>query len=218
MIGWAQIGGEEASATISEEMEHTLALTRKFLEGMGIEEKQVESIIEAHSETVNGLKADRDKYKEQAAKVPDLQKQLEEAQAASNGEDEWQQKYEDEHQAFEDFKAQIQTERADAEKAQAYRGMLMAAGIDPKRIDAIMRVTDLSEVEMEDGKLKDSDKLQESAKEEWSDFVLKTHVEGSKPETPPSTSRGGAEGADPEVIKRIQARHERLYGKADEKE
>ena len=196
-----------------------MALTRKFLEGMGIEDKQVESIIEAHSDTVNGLKAERDKYKEQAAKVPDLQKQLEEAQAASNGEDEWQQKYNDEHQAFEDFKAQIQTERADAEKAQAYRGMLMAAGIDPKRIDAIMRVTDLSEVEMgEDGKLKEAGKLEEAAKEEWADFVIKTITKGSNPATPPETKEKMPEGADPEIAKRMQERHERMFGKTEAKE
>ena len=193
-------------------METTLALTRKFLEGMGIEEKQVESIIEAHSDTVNGLKADRDKYKEQAAKVPDLQKQLEDAQAASNGDDEWEQKYHDEQQAFEDFKAQIQTERADAEKAQAYRGMLMAAGIDPKRIDAIMKVTDLSEVEMEDGKLKDQGKLEESAKEEWADFVLKQFTKGSNPATPPEPKGKVPEGADPEIARRMQERHERMFG------
>ena len=193
-----------------------MALTRKFLEGMGIEDKQVESIIEAHSETVNGLKADRDKYKEQAAKVPDLQKQLEEAQAASNGEDEWEQKYNKEHQAFEDFKAQVATEKADAEKAQAYRGMLMAAGIDPKRIDAIMRVTDLSEVEMEDGKLKEAGKLEEAAKHEWADFVIKTITKGSNPATPPENKGNVPEGADPEVVKRIKERHERLYGKAED--
>lgn len=198
-------------------MEHALSLTRKFLEGMGIDDKQVESIIEAHSETVNGLKADRDKYKEQAGKVADLQKQLEEAQAASNG-DEWEQKYNDEHQAFEDFKAQIQTERADAEKAQAYRGMLMAAGIDPKRIDAIMKVTDLSEVEMEDGKLKDQGKLEESAKEEWADFVLKQFTKGSNPATPPENKDKIPEGADPEIAKRMQERHERMFGKTDTKE
>ena len=199
-------------------MGNTLALTRKLLEGMGIEDKAIESIIEAHSETVNGLKADRDKYKEQAAKVPDLQKQLEEAQAASNGEDEWEQKFNDEHQAFEDFKAQIQTERADAEKAQAYRGMLMAAGIDPKRIDAIMRVTDLSEVEMEDGKLKEAGKLEEAAKEEWADFVLKQFTKGSNPATPPAHKEDVPEGADPEIAKRMQERHERMFGKTENKE
>ena len=197
-------------------MEHTLALTRKFLEGMGIEEKQVESIIEAHSETVNGLKADRDKYKEQAQRVPDLQKKLEEAEAASGSGDEWQQKYEDEHQAFEDYKAQVETEKAEADKAQAYRGMLMAAGIDPKRIDAIMRVTDLRQVEMEDGKLKDTEKLQESAKQEWSDFVVKSSTQGSNPATPPTKPSPNVEGGDPEVARRMQERYERRYGKAPE--
>ena len=184
---------------------------------MGIEDKAIESIIEAHSDTVNGLKADRDKYKEQAQKVPDLQKQLEEAQAASNG-DEWEQKYNEEHQAFEDFKAQIEVERADAEKAQAYRGMLMAAGIDPKRIDAIMRVTDLSQVEMgEGGKLKDSGELEKKAQEEWADFVVKTVRKGSDPANPPKPN-GGVEGADPDVAKRMQERNERLFGKTEPKE
>lgn len=185
---------------------------------MGIEDKAIESIIEAHSETVNGLKAERDKYKEQAEKVPDLQRQLEEAQAAGNGSDEWEQKYNEEHQAFEDFKAQVATEKADAEKAQAYRGMLMAAGIDPKRIDAIMRVTDLSGVEMEDGKLKEAGKLEEAAKEEWADFVVKTFTKGSNPATPPEHKDNVPEGADPEIARRMQERHERMFGKTDTKE
>lgn len=197
-------------------MGNTLALTRKLLEGMGIEDKAIESIIEAHSETVNGLKADRDKYKEQAQKVPDLQKKLEEAEAASGSGDEWQQKYQDEHQAFEDFKVQVATEKAEADKAQAYRGMLMAAGIDPKRIDAIMRVTDLSQVEVEDGKLKDTEKLQESAKQEWSDFVVKSNTQGSNPATPPTKPSANVEGGDPEVARRMQERYERRYGKAPE--
>lgn len=216
MLGCALIGSEEASAAISEEMESTLALTRKLLEGMGIEDKAIESIIEAHSETVNGLKADRDKYKEQAQRVPDLQKQLEEAKSAAGSESDWEQKYEDEHQAFEDYKVQVATEKAEADKAQAYRGMLMAAGIDPKRIDAIMRVTDLSQVEMEDGKLKDTEKLQESAKQEWADFVVKSNTHGSNPANPPTNPSPNVEGGDPEVARRMQERYERRYGKAPE--
>jgi chromosome segregation ATPase len=48
---------------------------------MGIEDKQIETIIEAHSDTVTALKTERDRYKEAAERVPDLQKQLEEAKA-----------------------------------------------------------------------------------------------------------------------------------------
>lgn len=193
-----------------------MALTVKLLKGMGIDEDKIEAIIAAHTETTEGLKSERDTYKKQAEQVPDLQKKLEEAEAASGSGDEWEQKYQDEHQAFEDFKAQVATEKAEADKAQAYRGMLMAAGIDPKRIDAIMRVTDLSQVEMEDGKLKDTEKLQESAKQEWSDFVVKSNTQGSNPATPPTKPSPNVEGADPEVVKRIQARHERLFGKTED--
>lgn len=192
-----------------------MALTRKLLEGMGIEEKQVETIIEAHSETVTALKAERDKAREQAEKVPELQKQLEEAQAASKGDGEWEKRYNEEHQALEDFKAQVEAERTEAEKAQAYRNMLAKAGVDPKRVDAIMRVTDLSGVEMEDGKLKDEDKLEESAKDEWSAFIVKTRQVGSEPATPPQ-STAGAEGADPGIAKMLRERHERLYGKSED--
>lgn len=194
-----------------------MALTRRLLEGMGIEDKQIETIIEAHTETVNGLKADRDKYKELAEKVPDLQKQLEDAKASGSNDDGWQQKYEDEHKAFEDFKTEVDTERANAAKAKAYRRMLGDAGIDPKRLDAIMRLTDLSNVEMEDGALKDVEKLQEAAKQEWADFVVKTRTQGSDPENPPKAS-GGVEGADPAIAKRLQERHERLYGKSNTEE
>lgn len=190
-----------------------MALTRKLLEGMGIEEKQIETIIEAHAETVNGLKAEREKLREQAEKVPDLQKQLEEAKAAATDHDGWKQKYSEAKKAYDDFKASVDAEKAEAAKAKAYRAMLEKADIDPKRIDAIMRVTDLSKVEMDGDGLKESDKLAEAAKAEWADFVIKTKTQHAEPENPPKGT-GGADGADPAVAKRLQERHERLYGKA----
>lgn len=208
-------GAKERPRTDSEEMERKLALTRKLLEGMGIEEKQVETIIEAHSETVNALKAEMDKHKEQADKVPDLQRQLEEAKANAESGGDWEKKFNDEHEAFENFKAKVDADKAEQAKAKAYREMLVGANIDPKRIDAIMRVTDLSGVEMEDGKLKDAEELAKSAKEEWSDFVLKQRTEGAGTETPPENN-GGADGGDPEVAERMQERHDRLFGKTEE--
>lgn len=184
---------------------------------MGIEEGQIETIIEAHTETVNGLKAERDKYKEQAEKVPDLQEQLEAANEALSESEDWKAKYEGEKKALRDFQAKVDGEKAAAAKAKAYRDMLRAANIDPKRIDAIMRVTDLSKVEMEDGKLKDGDKLSETAKAEWADFVVKTRTDPSDPATPPKGTKT-VDGADPEITKRMQARHERLYGKTNSEE
>jgi hypothetical protein len=53
-----------------------MALTRKFLKAMGIEEEKIEQIIDAHTETVNALKEERDNFKADAEKLPNVQKQL----------------------------------------------------------------------------------------------------------------------------------------------
>ena len=184
---------------------------------MGIEDRQIETIIEAHSDTVNGLKAERDRYKGVAEQVPDLQRQLEDATAKLHEADDWKARYEGEKKALKDFQAKVDGERAEAAKAKAYRDMLKKAGIDPKRIDTIMRVTDLAKVEMDGDGLKDADALAESAKTEWSDFVVKTKTDVDTPATPPKGVKS-VEGADPEVVQRIKARHEAKYGKSADSE
>lgn len=211
----AETGGEKPSTQDSEEMEKELALTVKLLKGMGIEESQIETIIEAHTDTVNGLKADRDKYREQAEDVPTLQRKLEEAEARLQESEDWKAKYDGEHKALKDFQAKVDGERAAAAKAKAYRDMLKEAGVDPKRLDTIMRVTDLSRVEMEDGKLKEGEKLAEAAKTEWADFILKKKTDTPNPATPPKGIKT-VDGADPDIAKRMQERHDRLYGKSEE--
>ena len=211
------VGGEEASTGESlRRSGEQMALTRKLLEGMGIDDRQAQAILDAHDETISGLKAARDKFKEQAEKVPDLQRQLEEAEARLSDAEDWKAKYEGEHKALRDYQAQVSNEKAEAAKAKAYRDMLEAAGIDPNRIKTVMRVTDLSQVQLDDdGKLKDGEALAERARVEWSDFVLKTKQQGSNPATPPKRSND-VDGADPEIAKRMQERHDRLYGKNSE--
>lgn len=198
-------------------MEHTLALTRKLLEGMGIEDKQIETIIEAHSETVTALKAERDKAREEAKAVPDLQRQLEESKEAAKGGNDWQAKYDEEHKAFEAYKAGIESDRKAAELAGAYRKQVLGeAGIADKYLDDVMGVTKLDGIELDDdGKVKDADKLREAAKKKWASFVVKKRIENDDPANPPANG-GGDNGGDPEIAKMLQERHERRFGKATE--
>ena len=58
-----------------------MALTRRALKAMGIEDEKIDEIINMHTETVDGLKADVAKYKADAETLPGIQKQLEKAQA-----------------------------------------------------------------------------------------------------------------------------------------
>ena len=62
-----------------------LALTRKMLKAMGIEDEKIDQIIEEHVESIDGLKAERDRYKTGAEEAEGLRKQLEEAKAAGEG-------------------------------------------------------------------------------------------------------------------------------------
>lgn len=202
-----------------------MALTRKLLEGMGLEDKQVESIIDAHSETVDGLKAERDKEREradalkkQAEEVPELQKKLEEAEAAAQSND-WQEKYDAEHKAFEDFKSKVEGEKAAAAKAKAYREQVLAkAGIGAEYIDDVMGVTKLDDVKVgEDGAIEGAEELASKAKEKWASFVVKHKTKGSDPATPPKGANL-PEGADPAVEKRMAERHARMFGTTETKE
>jgi DNA repair ATPase RecN len=139
-------------------------LTRKMLSAMGIEPEKVDEIINAHVETVNGLKEEIDKYKADSQRLETVQKELDALQK-SGEKSPYKVKYEaaieerDEiKQEFEKYKTGIAEKETLARKQDAYRNLLREVGISEKRIDAIMRVSNFDSLELaEDGGLKDSD-------------------------------------------------------------
>ena len=96
-----------------------MALTRKLLKGMGLTDEQVDTIIEAHTDTVDGLKADVSKYKSDAEKLPGVQKQLDDLKAAGDGG--YKEKYEKEHSDFEAYKSGVTAKESKAAKEKAVR-------------------------------------------------------------------------------------------------
>lgn len=163
-----------------------MALTRKLLKGMGLTEEQVDTIIEAHTETVDGLKKDINEYKGAAEKLPTVQKELDDLKAAGDGG--YKEKYENEHKAFEDFKkAQSEKETKQA-KENAYSAFLKTVGVSEKRIPSIIKVTDLNSVELEGDAVKDAETLAESVKAEWADFIEVSNTNGVSTQTPPANN------------------------------
>ena len=65
-----------------------MSLTRKLLSTMGLNEDQVEQIIEAHTETVNAIKEERDNFKAEAEKLPGVQKELDKLKKAVENKEE----------------------------------------------------------------------------------------------------------------------------------
>ena len=72
-----------------------MALTRRSLKAMGIEDEKIDEIIAAHAETVDALKEQRDNYKAQADELAEVQQKLDEANETikANGSDAWKVKY-----------------------------------------------------------------------------------------------------------------------------
>ena len=172
-----------------------LALTRRALKAMGIEEEKIDEIIAMHSETVDGLKTEISKYKADAATLPDIQKQLEKAQAdlEAGKKDSWKVKYEAIKEEFEGYKTEQTKKESHAAKEKAYRALLQEAGVSEKRLDSVLKVSDIDSVELDEkGTIKGADKLTESIKSEWADFITTTETRGANTSNPPANNNGSA--------------------------
>lgn len=169
-----------------------MALTRRSLKAMGIEDEKIDEIISAHAETVDALKEQRDNYKAQAEELEKVQQKLDEANETikANGSDAWKVKYDAIKEEYDNYKSEISARETTRAKQAAYREVLKAAGVSDKRIDSIVRVSDIDSVELdESGKIKEADKLTESIKNEWADFIVSTNTKGADTATPPTTSK-----------------------------
>ena len=172
-----------------------MALTRKLLKGMGLTDEQVDTIIEAHTDTVDGLRADVATYKADAEALPEVQKQLEKAQAdlEAGKKDSWKVKYEAIKEDFDGYKTEQTKKESHAAKEKAYRALLQEAGVSEKRLESVLRVSDVDSVELDDkGAIKGADKLTESIKSEWADFITTTQTRGAQTSNPPANNNGGA--------------------------
>lgn len=170
-----------------------MALTRKMLKAFGIEDEKIEQIIEAHAETVDALKQQRDDAQAKADSVPELEKQLaaakEAAEAAAS--DETGAKLKSVTEQFEAYKAEVAAKEAKEAARMLYREQLEAAGISGKHVNSIVKATDLAQFEVKDGAFASPEKVQEAIKAEWSDFIVTNTTVGADVAHPPA-SGGGA--------------------------
>ena len=171
-----------------------MSLTRNWLSALGIEADKVEEIIKGHAETVDGLKDELEKYKADAKKLPEVTAELEKLKEAVKNDrtDELQKKYDKLKAEFDEYKSDVKGKEVQATKSKAYRSLLKEVGVSEKRIDSIMKVTDLSTIDFDDdNKIVDAEKVTESIKNEWSDFIPVIEKKGVKVATPPANNGGG---------------------------
>ena len=191
-----------------------MALTRKFLSAMGIDADKIDEIINAHAETVDGLKEEMATLKADAEKLADVEKKLETANAKIaefSKEDSYKVKYEAKKEEFEKYKKDIEAEKEKGNKTNAFKELLKSIGISDKRIESVMKVSSatIDDLVIEDGKIKDADKLKASLKTEWEDFIVTDGgKEGADVSNPPENN-GGNKAKSMDEISQIKDTTER---------
>lgn len=192
-----------------------MSLTRRFLTALGIENDKIEEIITAHTEVTSSLKEERDKYKAEAEKLPEVQKELDDLKANTPDNSEELEKLKADYAKLqkesEDFKNAIEAKEARTKKETAFKELLKKTGVSEKRLDTIVKVSDIDGLELdENGAIKDSDKMVESIKNEWSDFIVSVDVGGAKPANPPSNNGGSETQSRASAL--FQKHSQELYG------
>lgn len=172
-----------------------MALTRKFLTAMGVDAEKIDEIINAHTETVDALKEERDKYKADADALPAIQKELDDLKQAAekNKDNPYKAQYEELKSEFDAYKADIEKKQTLQNKTDAYKALLQEAKISDKRLASILKVSqdDIDKIEFDaEGKVKDSDKIVKAITEEWADFVVTEGTKGADKNNPPASSGG----------------------------
>lgn len=191
-----------------------MALTRKFLSALGIDADKVDEIINAHAETVDGLKEQVKQFKEDAEKLPTVQKELDELKAAKDSGDSFEIKYKAIKEEFDSYKKDVEQKETNNKKEAAYRALLKEVGISDKRLDAVMKVTSLDKLKLDkDGSLEGSADLKKSIQDEWSDFIVTDGKKGADTPTPPSGN--GKSYKDKKEIMAIKDAAERQQAIAD---
>ena len=197
-----------------------MAVTRKLLRALGIEEEKAEQIFDAHTETVNEIKAERDRYKEDAEKLPGVQKELDDLREAAeqNADNPYKAQYEAVKKQFDDYKAEVAAQQVKASKQAAYRKLLKENGISDKFIDPIMKVTDVDALELDDkGQFKNEEDLKKNITEQWDGFSVKEETHGAQQYNPPGSGGGAAGGSATKSRAAILAEqyNASLYGAAN---
>ena len=153
-----------------------MALTRKLLKGMGLTDEQVDTIIEAHTDTVDGLKADVSKYKADAEKLPTIQKELDDLKA--KGDDGWKDKHDNVQKQFDDYKADVEARESRAAKEKAAKAYFESKNIESSNINLALRssAAEIDNLELDGEKIKDTKALDDLIAGDLSTLVGKPKV------------------------------------------
>lgn len=157
-----------------------------------IDASKIGDVVKAINNAVGKEFVDKKRYNEKLTEIDTLKGEKQNAEDKATGAEKWKTKYEALKEDFDTYKKDVSAKETKATRENAYRALLKEAGVSEKRIDKVLKVSDIDDLEMgEDGKFKDADKLIKDIKEEWSDFIVSSGTKGATVTTPPANVNGG---------------------------
>lgn len=178
-----------------------MAMTRKGLKAMGLTDEQIDSIIEMHTETVDGLKDKLKAAEDKAGKLDGVQKELDDLKADKG--DNYKAKYDKEHADFEAYKKGVTEKEAKAAKEAAVKAFFEGKNITGANLAIAMRGArdEIASVELDGDKIKDTAALDALVNGEFAGLVVSTQRQGVN--TPnPQSNLGGAKLTKADIYKR----------------
>lgn len=177
-----------------------MAMTRKSLKAMGLTDEQIDSIIEMHTETVDGLKDKLKTAEDKASKLDDVQKELDGLKANSG--DDYKAKYEKEHKDFEAYKKGVTEKETKAAKEKAVKAYFEGKNITGANLDIAMRgaSAEIAGVELDGDKIKDTAALDALVGGTFAGLVVSKTVQGAQTANPPANN-GGSTMTKSDILK-----------------
>lgn len=154
-----------------------------------IPSEAIAKLIKAISTVVGNEFVEKTRYKAKLEEIDTLKSEKQTAEDSATTAEKWKTKYQALKDDFDAYKSDQTAKETRSAKESAYRELLKAAGITEKRIASILKVSDIDSVELDDkGAIKGADKLVDSIKTEWADFIPATTTQGAQTATPPVTT------------------------------
>lgn len=177
-----------------------MSLTRKALKAMGLTDEQIDSVIEMHTDTVNGLKEKLETVENNVGTVEKLKADVEKykgeletaKQTIADGK-KYKEMYENQKAEYEKYKGDVTAKETHAAKEKAAREYFKSKGINDDNMSIAMRgiKSEIDAVELDEkDKIKDTKVFDELIKGDYAKLISRTETKGADTQIPPPNANG----------------------------
>lgn len=162
-------------------------ITKQAGEDGNIPAANIAKLVQAISAAVGREFVAKERYNSKLEEIETLKADKQKAEDELTTAKKWEDKYSKEREAFERYKSDTEARDKLNSTKDAYRDLLKESGIDPKRINTIIKATNFDGITLDkDGKLEKTDDLKKAIENDWADFRISEQTTGAPVANPPA--------------------------------